>query len=127
MPCSSHMIILIPDCCSFFDRGGGCSRAKDLLSSHDLDWTSWTAGWSRSCAPETPFTRMQHATRSCARCHQHSVMSSLDHDGCVEHDQLSGFGRDGDADGPDASLRNVDVVGLPAPVRHAYGCTLHGF
>ena len=37
MPCSSRIIILIPDCYSFCGRGGGGYRAKDLLPSQDLD------------------------------------------------------------------------------------------
>ncbi len=39
MPCSSHMTVLIPAFCSFYARGGGVFRAKDLLPSQDLDRT----------------------------------------------------------------------------------------
>ena len=108
MPCSSHIIILIPDCYSFFDRGGCGYRAKDLLPSQDLDRKAGAGLGCRSLHSHGP---QKLADRSAAvicipRAEEYSSRLAIDHDRCVEHERRAGAGRDSEFHDPDARLPN---------------------
>ena len=54
LPCSSHVIVLDPRLLFVCDRGGGGLSRQGLASLPRLG----PHGWSRSCTPEPPFTRI---------------------------------------------------------------------